>query len=168
MLLRRVVVLAAFTIMSMTTASPAQADPQPDPPPVDAADAAQPPVDDGRVPSAEPATTKTPDGWTLTVSSKDETQLPVAPLTTAVSTREYLVGGHLQRFPSGSWRAARDPRGGLRDRLRYRHEHFDRCVVDGYRRHYRIAWCKRAVRCLANGALAGSLRADRRGDHRRA
>jgi hypothetical protein len=29
----------------------------------------------------------------LTVAAKDETQLPVAPLTTAVSSREYLVGG---------------------------------------------------------------------------
>jgi len=95
--------------MSMTTASPAQADPQPDPPPVDAADAAQPPVDDGRVPSAEPATTKTPDGWTLTVSSKDETQLPVAPLTTAVSTREYLVGGTF----NGSLQGPGEPQGTL-------------------------------------------------------
>jgi hypothetical protein len=29
----------------------------------------------------------------LTVVAKDETQLPVAPLTTATSSREYLVGG---------------------------------------------------------------------------
>jgi MspA len=35
----------------------------------------------------------TPDGWTLTLSSKDETALPVAPLTTAVSSRDYIVGG---------------------------------------------------------------------------
>ena len=34
-----------------------------------------------------------PDGWVLTVVAKDETQLPVAPLTTATSSREYLVGG---------------------------------------------------------------------------
>ena len=34
-----------------------------------------------------------PDGWVLTVVAKDETQLPIAPLTTAVSSREYLVGG---------------------------------------------------------------------------
>jgi hypothetical protein len=52
-----------------------------------------PPVDDGRVPSAPPQTVKTPDGWTLTVSSKDEVQLPIAPLTTAVSSREYSAGG---------------------------------------------------------------------------
>ena len=52
-----------------------------------------PPVDDGRVPSAPPQTVKTPDGWTLTVSSKDEVQMPIAPLTTAVSSREYSAGG---------------------------------------------------------------------------
>lgn len=52
-----------------------------------------PPVDDGKVVSAALTTTKSPDGWTLTVSSKDETQVAVAPLTTAISTREYAVGG---------------------------------------------------------------------------
>ena len=35
----------------------------------------------------------TPDGWVLTVVATNETQLPIAPLTTAVSSREYLVGG---------------------------------------------------------------------------
>jgi len=52
-----------------------------------------PPVDDGKVPSSPPQTTTAPDGWTLTISSKDETQQAVAPLTTAISTREYAVGG---------------------------------------------------------------------------
>lgn len=52
-----------------------------------------PAVDDGKVVSGPPETTKSPDGWTLTVSAKDEIQLPVAPLTTAISTREYAVGG---------------------------------------------------------------------------
>jgi N-terminal half of MaoC dehydratase len=37
-----------------------------------------PPVDDGRVESTPLVTTKSPDGWTLTVSAKDdETQMPV-------------------------------------------------------------------------------------------
>jgi hypothetical protein len=58
-----------------------------------AAEAAAPPVDDGRVESTPPATTKTPDGWTLTISAKDEVQMPAAPLTTALSSREYIVGG---------------------------------------------------------------------------
>ncbi|MCW1957998.1 MAG: MspA family porin [Mycobacterium sp.] len=48
---------------------------------------------DGRVASNPPNTATSPDGWTLTVSAKDETQTPVAPLTTAISTREYEVGG---------------------------------------------------------------------------
>lgn len=52
-----------------------------------------PPAPDGKVASSPPNTTISPDGWTLTVSAKDESQLPVAPLTTAISTREYEVGG---------------------------------------------------------------------------
>jgi hypothetical protein len=44
-------------------------------------------------PAADPGVVTTPDGWTLTVVAKDESELPVAPLTTAVSSREYLVGG---------------------------------------------------------------------------
>jgi hypothetical protein len=51
------------------------------------------PVDDGRVESSPPKTTSAPDGWTLTVSARDETQRVIAPLTTAISTREYEVGG---------------------------------------------------------------------------
>jgi hypothetical protein len=38
-------------------------------------------------------TTTSPDGWTMQVSAKDETQTPIAPLTTAISTREYEVSG---------------------------------------------------------------------------
>lgn len=52
-----------------------------------------PPVDDGKVVSSPPATSTSPDGWTLTISAKDEAQRPIAPLTTAISTREYEVGG---------------------------------------------------------------------------
>ncbi len=48
---------------------------------------------DGRVPSADPVTFDTPDGWTLALGAKDESQVPVAPLTTAVSSREYLASG---------------------------------------------------------------------------
>ena len=92
------VVLAAL----MATAAPASAEPDPATPDpmatVAAAEAgapieAAPPVDDGKVASTPPATTKAPDGATLTISAKDETQMPAAPLTTALSTREYIVGG---------------------------------------------------------------------------
>src|SRR5205814_8036381 len=57
------------------------------------ADDVGPPPDTGVVASAEPGIVTTPDGWVLTVVASNETQLPVAPLTTAVSSREYLVGG---------------------------------------------------------------------------
>ena len=93
--------LAAAVLIA--TAAPAGADPEPPPgpdiQPVAVTDPgtppaeALPPVDDGKVPSAPPQSTTTPDGWTLTVSSRDESQRPVAPLTTAISTREYAVGG---------------------------------------------------------------------------
>ncbi len=44
----------------------------------------------------------TPDGWTVTVAGKNETMLPVAPLTTALSSREYIVGGSFVGAVSGS------------------------------------------------------------------
>src|SRR4051812_24889490 len=62
-------------------------------PPADPVGDAAPPVDTGVVASAPPGVVTTPDGWTLTVVAGNETQLPIAPLTTAVSSREYLVGG---------------------------------------------------------------------------
>jgi hypothetical protein len=76
-------------LMLVAIAPAARADPGQDPASPDAA----PAVDDGRVPSGPPASLSTPDGWTLTLSSKDETAMPVAPLTTAVSSRDYIVGG---------------------------------------------------------------------------
>lgn len=61
---------------------------------------AEPPADPGVTPpdpsavaSAPPSVVTTPDGWILTVAATNETQLPVAPLTTAVSSREYLAAG---------------------------------------------------------------------------
>jgi hypothetical protein len=91
---------------AIMTAAPAAAEPpRPAPGPVAPADPAvvpaavadpgapPPPVNDASVVSSPPATTKTPDGWTMTLSAKDEKQAPIAPLTTAISTREYEVGG---------------------------------------------------------------------------
>jgi hypothetical protein len=54
---------------------------------------AAPPVDDGFIVSAPPATSTAPDGWTLTVGAKEEYIRPVAPLTTALSSRDYEVRG---------------------------------------------------------------------------
>lgn len=95
-MLLRLATVTASVLVAVGTASPALADP---PPPADpaaapvapAADAA-PPVDTGAVASSVPGIAKTSDGRTLTVVAKDETQLPVAPLTTSLSARDWLVG----------------------------------------------------------------------------
>ena len=84
---RRVAVVAVCLVMSVTMAPPAAADPDAEPA------AAEAPPTDGQVPSADSATLNTPDGWILTLGAKDESQVPVAPLTTAVSSREYLASG---------------------------------------------------------------------------
>jgi len=84
---RRAAAVAVCLVMSVTMAPSTSADPESEP----AAAAAAPA--DGRVPSADPVTLNTPDGWTLGLGAKDEMQIPVAPLTTAVSSREYLASG---------------------------------------------------------------------------
>jgi len=81
-MVNRFAALAACSLIPLGTAPIASADPGDD----------GPPPDNGVVASAEPGVVTSPDGWVLTVVAKDETQLPVAPLTTAVSSREYLVG----------------------------------------------------------------------------
>lgn len=85
---RRARVLAVCVVLSLTSAAPAQADP--DAEPVASAGAPSP---DGLVPSSDPVILNTPDGWTLGLGAKDEMQVPVAPLTTAISSREYLSSG---------------------------------------------------------------------------
>jgi hypothetical protein len=52
-----------------------------------------PPPPEGLVVSSPPVIKETPDGWKLEMSAKDETQVVIAPLTTAISSREYAVGG---------------------------------------------------------------------------
>lgn len=70
------------------------------------------PPPEGTVTSPPPATTTSPDGWTLTVGAKDETQKIIAPLTTAISSREYEVGGVFTGFMTGPEEEA-PPRGVL-------------------------------------------------------
>lgn len=82
--------LAALTLSSLIPLSAVAAPAAWGDPP---ADDPGPPPDNGVVASADPGVVTTPDGWILTVVGANETQLPVAPLTTAVSSREYLVGG---------------------------------------------------------------------------
>jgi hypothetical protein len=100
---RTMTVLAIGGSMSCLAVGPASAQPEPEPVAVDAPPPGAvplppegvppPPVDEGRVESTPPALTDTPDGWQLTLSAKDETQAPIPPLTTALSSREYVVGG---------------------------------------------------------------------------
>jgi MspA len=97
-MLNRFATLAAVCMLiPVGTAPLALADPPPDPavPVAPAAPAGDdgPPPDTGVVASADPGVVTTPDGWVLTVVASNESQLPIAPLTTAVSSREYLVAG---------------------------------------------------------------------------
>lgn len=80
-------VAVAVAVLATAATAPAAADPE--------ADAGAVPVaaDTGAVATSPPETTVSPDGWTLKISAKDETRRPVAPLTTAISSREYVVGG---------------------------------------------------------------------------
>ena len=100
---------AVCLLVSLGIPPLAPADPNADPAPIPVADSGQPPdadagppPDNGVVASADPGVLRTPEGWTLTVSAKDETQLPVPPLTTALSSREYLVGGTFTGSMRGS------------------------------------------------------------------
>ena len=90
----RLAALTACSLIPLGTAPIALADPP--------ADDAGPPPDNGGVGSAEPGVVTSPDGWVLTVVGSNETQLPVAPLTTATSSREYLAGGTFTGTVGGS------------------------------------------------------------------
>ena len=93
MLVRPMAVLAVCVLICALAAPIASADPETEAVSAEVPAPEAAPVDDGRVESSPPKTTNSPDGWTLTVSAKDETQRVTAPLTTAISTREYEVGG---------------------------------------------------------------------------
>lgn len=94
-MLNRFATMAAVCIaIPVGTAPVALADPPPPDPAVQPVGApVGPPPDTGAVPSAAPGILDTPDGWHLSVVGSNETQLPVAPLTTAISSREYLISG---------------------------------------------------------------------------
>lgn len=80
---RRAAVLAVCLVGAVTAPS---ASAQPGAEPVSAASG-------DVLPPGTPARVTTPDGWTLALGAKDERQIPVAPLTTAISSREYLSSG---------------------------------------------------------------------------
>jgi MspA len=82
---RRAAVLAVCVVVSVASPS-ATAEPD-----IEPSGAVTP--GDGFVPSSPPVRVNTPDGWTLALGARDERQLPVPPLTTALSSREYLSNG---------------------------------------------------------------------------
>ncbi len=87
----RYAMLAALCVLlPVGTAPLATADPA-DSPAVAPINAPLPP--EGAVPSGPAWVLDTPDGWHLQVVGSNETQLPVAPLTTAITSREYWVAG---------------------------------------------------------------------------
>ena len=101
----------AGIIVAVCSAAPAHADPAVPPPPGPVAAEAipvantvppGPPPDTGAVASEVPGIAKTLDGRTITVAAKDETQLPVPPLTTSLSARDWLVGGTFTGETTGS------------------------------------------------------------------
>ena len=98
-LLRVAAAAAALLVPVPASADPGSADP--DMAAQVVAAGTGPVADDGKVASSPPSTS-TLDGVTLTISAKNETQMAVAPLTTAVSTREYLVGGVFDGSITGS------------------------------------------------------------------
>jgi hypothetical protein len=83
---------AIYLALPVFVAAIASAEPAPPPAP----------LDNGIVASSPPGVATTPDGWNLTVSARDEIQLPVAPLTTATSSREYMVAGTFTGEVTGS------------------------------------------------------------------
>lgn len=89
-------VAGLLVLLAVAGAAPSVADPAgPAVPPADPAAVATdapPPPDTGGVASGPPGIAQTADGRTLTVVAENETQLPVAPLTTALSTRDWMVG----------------------------------------------------------------------------
>ncbi|SBS71052.1 MspA family protein [uncultured Mycobacterium sp.] len=94
-MLKRFAALAGVCLLVQTGAAPlALADPPADPnvaPVANAGPAPNGPA--GPMPSAAPGVLKTPDGWVLNVSGKDESMEPVASLTNSPWSREYLVDG---------------------------------------------------------------------------
>jgi MspA len=109
-----------FGLITGLNTGPAWAEPETEPvaadaPPPEAAPVspAAAPVDPGLVESSPRATTETPDGWTLTISAKDETQAVIAPLTTAISSREYEVGGTYSGSLAGPDDGGEPPEGTL-------------------------------------------------------
>ncbi|OBK78675.1 MspA family porin [Mycobacterium sp. 1274761.0] len=108
MINRFAMLAAACMLVPVGTAPLALAD-EPAPPVVPAGNAGAPPPGGpggpgpaGPVPSAPAGVLKTPDGYTLTVQGQNESMEPVAALTGAPTSREYLVDGTFTGSVTGS------------------------------------------------------------------
>lgn len=106
MVLRLIALTVVCVLLPAGTAPLASAQP-PTPPPAPPAEpvanpAPAPPPDPGLVQSAPPQVVTTPDGWTLTLAATNESQVAVPPLTTALSSREYLTAGTFSGVIEGS------------------------------------------------------------------
>lgn len=103
----KIIAISAFSCLLLAIGSPVPAAAEPDVEPgvadaVPAAAGVAAPPSPGAVPSAEPGVLTTPEGWKLTVAARDEVQVAVNPLTTALSSREYLVAGTFTGSVAGS------------------------------------------------------------------
>jgi hypothetical protein len=151
---RRAAVLAVCLVLSVIIAPTAASDPETEP-----ASATTAPAD-GSVPSSPPAILNTPDGWTLGLGAKDEKQVPVAPLTTAVSSREYLSSGIFV----GSLIGPEQPRGVLEVGYEIGCG-IDMSTSDGVLRHYPVHRHDGTNSRCGNGSSAVGFRAGQRLAH---
>ena len=85
--------IAIVGVLGNASAVLASAEPETEPGMAEVVAEAAPPPVEGAVESTPPAVKEAPDGWRLEMGAKDETQAPIPPLTTALSSREYEVGG---------------------------------------------------------------------------
>lgn len=90
---RGITVIATVGVLGNVGAAFASAEPETEPVAAEMPVEGAPPPEDGAVESTPPAVKEAPDGWVLEMGAKDETQAPIPPLTTALSSREYVVGG---------------------------------------------------------------------------
>lgn len=98
---RGITAIAIVGVLGNVDAVLASADPETEPVVAGVPPEGAPPPVEGAVASTPPAVTEAPDGWRLEMGAKDETQAPIPPLTTALSSREYVVGGTYKGFLSG-------------------------------------------------------------------
>ena len=96
--------MVAACLLALAAAPLASADPAPAPV-VAAGDTAPPPpapgAPAGPIPSGPPEVMHTRDGWTITLGAHNESVEPVAPLTGAPTSREYLVDGQFSAAVTG-------------------------------------------------------------------